>query len=363
MNIILVGYGFYVLGNEDLVGGTIMPAILKWTSLSNQNNVSVTFLVRNNQSKSKAQERIIKFKNKNRSMEKIDIYLKSYDELENNLNFDCAILASPEKSHIESLRFLVKITNEIICVKPFTENKSQVFEALELSRKSNTNIFIDFHKRFDPANIEFIRNASSHKHNDGLFTFSYGQKVEMPLKYFQKWAESSNPFQYLAPHYLDIISEIIKNSGVSLKELQTSGSAHFLTFKENPNLISAISCNLKLSNEKYCYLVNAMCNWIEPKMSPYNSRQRIEFQTNSLHLISEQDNRGQLVIKDNSLQIPNPHFMTSDRNLYPSGYGIDSFCNFFDYLLDRFPKDYLVSINGYEYIAEVIDFVNLLVEK
>ena len=70
-------------------------------------------------------------------------------------------------------------------------------------------------------------------------------------------------------------------------------------------------------------------------MSPFNSRQRIEFQTNSLHLISEQDYRGQIVIKDNSLKMPNPHFMTNDINLNTSGYGIDSFCNFLDYLLNQ----------------------------
>ena len=36
---------------------------------------------------------------------------------------------------------------------------------------------------------------------------------------------------------------------------------------------------------------------MEPEKLPFNSRQRIEFQTNSLHLISEQDNRGQYIIK------------------------------------------------------------------
>ena len=162
---------------------------------------------------------------------------------------------------------------------------------------------------------------------------------------------------------MDIIFEILRNAGVNIKDLQISGSANALKFKENPEIISAISCNLKFSNEKYCYLVNAICNWIEPKMSPFNSRQRIEFQTNSMHLISEQDNRGQMVIQDNSFKMPNPHFMTSDLLFNSSGYGVDSYYNFFDYVLDKFPKDYLVSINNYEFIAEVIDFVNLLVKK
>ena len=52
-----------------------------------------------------------------------------------------------------------------------------------------------------------------------------------------------------------------------------------------------------------------------------------------MHLISEQDNRGQLVIQDNYFKMPNPHFMTSDLFFNSSGYGVDSYYNFFDYFL------------------------------
>ena len=127
--------------------------------------------------------------------------------------FDCAIISIPEKYNLEILKLVSARTKEIICVKPFTENENQVFKALKLSSDKKVNIFIDFHKRFDNANIEFIKKASVHKHHDGIFNFSYGQKVEMPLKYFKNWSIYSNPFQYLAPHYLDIILQIIKNSG------------------------------------------------------------------------------------------------------------------------------------------------------
>ena len=137
----------------------------------------------------------------------------------------------PEKYHLEILKFLTERTKEIICVKPFTENENQVFQALKLCSEKKLNIFIDFHKRYDNANIEFIKNASVNNHNDGIFNFSYGQKVEMPLKYFKDWSIYSNPFQYLAPHYLDIILQVIKNS---LRcGLNINGSAQCLKFKKN----------------------------------------------------------------------------------------------------------------------------------
>ena len=41
MQIILVGFGFYVLGDENLNGGTVMPAILKWGNLRSQETINI----------------------------------------------------------------------------------------------------------------------------------------------------------------------------------------------------------------------------------------------------------------------------------------------------------------------------------
>jgi predicted dehydrogenase len=362
MNILLVGYGFYVTGNEECNGGTIMPSIIKWQSLSYQNIVSLTCLVKTHDSKLNAEQRFSKFINKFKISKNFKVKIKQYDELDEDAKFDCAIIAIPEIYHLECLKYLSKKTNKVICVKPFILNRKELIEAFRISKENDLKVFIDFHKRFDPANIEFIKNASEENHKSGLFNFTYGQKVEMPLKYFKKWSKTSNPFQYLAPHYIDIISQILTNTGVPLNELKIEGSVNFLTFDKNPDLISLVSCNLKFHNQSYYYLVNAICNWMEPKMSPFNSRQRIEFQTKGIHLISEQDNRGQIVIKDSDFSIPNPHFMNQDYSLNFGGYGTDSFCNFFEYVDNRFPENRLVSINDYEFNSQVIDYVNSLLK-
>ena len=55
--------------------------------------------------------------------------------------------------------------------------------------------------------------------------------------------------------------------------------------------------------------------------------------------------------------------MTADYNLISSGYGVDSYCNFFNYTLGLYPKNNLVSINNYMHIAKIIDFVNKLIKK
>ena len=185
----------------------------------------------------------------------------------------------------------------------------------------------------------------------------------MPLNYFIKWSKFSNPFQYLAPHYLHIIFLIIRNQSFDVSNFNIEGNITSDSFEEKPHIISLVSINLKISDNISTFLINGVCNWMEPKMSPFNSRQRIEFQTEGLHLISEQDNRGQIVISDKSFEIPNPHFMTDDFNLFSSGYGISSFCNFLEFVEGRFPKESLISINDYLPIAKVIDYVNNNLKK
>ena len=358
MKIIIVGYGYYALGDDELSGGTILPALSKWIKLSQNNFIDIVCLTRNKISKKLAEKRFSSFIEKFNLNKKIKFTCKTYDELKKDQVFSCAIVSIPEKYHLECIKYLSSYTKEIICVKPLTESSNQVEELMRFSKKESLNIYIDFHKRFDQSNIEFINNASKKLCNKGVFYFSYGQKEIVPKYYFKKWAHYSNPFQYLAPHYLDIIFKILGNQEFDFDKISLDGSINKLKFDDNPELISFVSCNLNISDGIKNFIISATCNWMEPKSTPFNSRQRIEFQAPGIHLISEQDNRGQLVIDDETIKTPNPHFMTTDPLLFASGYGIDSYCNFLEYICNRFPKDALVSIDNYQPVAKVIDFVN-----
>ena len=55
--------------------------------------------------------------------------------------------------------------------------------------------------------------------------------------------------------------------------------------------------------------------------------------------------------------------MAPDEILVADGYGVSSFVNFLSYVKKRFPAARLASLNEYQSIAKVIDFVNAEVEK
>ena len=127
MNILLVGFGFYVLGNDDCIGGTIMPSILKWKKTTGQENVFITCLVKSKSSKVNANKRFSDFKKIYNYSNHVRVQIKEYHEINNETFFDCAIIAIPEKSHLNCLKFVSERTSQIICVKPFTENKKEYF--------------------------------------------------------------------------------------------------------------------------------------------------------------------------------------------------------------------------------------------
>ena len=90
---------------------------------------------------------------------------------------------------------------------------------------------------------------------------------------------------------------------------------------------------------------------------PFGSRQRIEYLDESIHYISEQDDRGQKVFADH-VSVPNPHFMTSKGLGLIDGYGKRSYSNFLDYCNGVYPKDKLCSADQYVLTSKILDFVN-----
>tara|TARA_B100001059_G_C17826947_1_gene581990 strand:+ start:1202 stop:2302 length:1101 start_codon:yes stop_codon:yes gene_type:complete len=366
MKIILAGYGFYTLGNDNLRGGTIFPAIQSWANLSKDRSVSLTCMVRSKDSLILAKKRFEEYfkNNSNKSNSKnLSINFVLTDELDQKEFFDCGIIATPENSHVEVIKKISKQTKKIICVKPVGNSYKDYLEINNILQKNKCDLFIDFHKRFDESNIAFINHVKQSESKSGWFTFFYGQKEMMPKLYFKKWSKSSNPYQYLAPHYLDIILLCMKGLDINLNEVEFNLTAKSLNFSDLNDIKSLVDVSISLKHPQGVFYINSVCNWMEPKMSPYTSRQRIEFQSEGTHIISDQDNRGYQFFNNNDSLIPNPHFMAGSEELTSSGYGIDSYTNFLDSVNNNFPIHYLAQLKDYELTAKILDSVKEQLSK
>lgn len=358
MRLLIVGYGFYALGNGRS-GGTVVAGALRWLIRRPGVKLEITFLARNRaairgiETKLKALTgRLDKYNLRHRLRFSIGTARDlSYE------NFDLAIVASPEHTHMSFLRAMAGKLEKVLFVKPFGQSLAEVEEALELSNSSGTEVFVELHKRYDSANQQFVNEARKNVGKANWFSFSYGQKATVPSVDFAKWAWRSNPFQYLAAHYLDIIFLILLSDGSNPENVEISGFAQSLPFEDNHEVRALVSATLVIGMDKHQSLVSANCNWMEPEAMPFPSRQRIEFQSEKAHLISNQDYRGQRFVSESGLLEPNPYFHREDDEEFAVGYGPDSIERFLNQL--EFGSGAMsASLQSYLPTAKVLDFVN-----
>ena len=74
-----------------------------------------------------------------------------------------------------------------------------------------------------------------------FLSFLMAKSQRCLLDYFKKWSFSSNPFQYLIPHYLDIIFRTISPKVSNINSFKISGNILDKKFSSNKNLSSFVS--------------------------------------------------------------------------------------------------------------------------
>ena len=172
MKILIVGYGFYVMGDKNCIGGTVLPATLSWCNQNGENSIDI---FARKDSQYLAKKRLKKY-TENNSLTIGNQNINIVSDTDNE--YDVAMIAVPEMAHLEVLKSISHVKN-IMCVKPVGANNSDYVKICELSKKHHQNVYVDFHKRFDPANISIMNEIKSTKDSNYYFSFSYGQKKEM----------------------------------------------------------------------------------------------------------------------------------------------------------------------------------------
>jgi predicted dehydrogenase len=341
MKILIVGHGFYVMGDSQCRGGTVLPAVLSWANLYDTDCLVEIFSREG--STLKATSRLDFFLSENKQF-------KTKVRITNDLSshYDCCIIAIPEIAHVEMFRNIGHI-KQVICVKPVGIDSSSFNDITNIVKSNRQMAYVDFHKRFDPANIAIINELKNSKSSDFYFSFSYGQKREMSKIFFKKWADSSNPFQYLAPHYLDII---LFGTGLVNTPIVIEGSV----LKPMGGLNDFLAGQIEIKGGGKNVIVDFDCNWIEPDGMPYSSRQRIECFSNDVRFVSEQDNRG-LMEWGGEVRIPNPHYRV-ETVTGAFGYGVDIYHAFLSSIGNPRLCATLPKIEDYSNVAKIVSWLN-----
>ncbi|KAF3491711.1 D-galacturonic acid reductase [Arthroderma uncinatum] len=115
---------------------------------------------------------------------------------------------TPDTTHFEIALYAIRRKIHVLITKPATKLLGDHLELLEESRKHNVFVFIEHHKRFDPAYSD-ARNKAQ-KLGDFNYFYSYMSQPKSQLETFKAWAgKDSDISYYLNSHHVDICESMV----------------------------------------------------------------------------------------------------------------------------------------------------------
>ena len=127
---------------------------------------------------------------------------------------------------------------------------------IEAARRRNLVVAVDMHKRYDPDHLR-IRHDIRHRIGDPLYGMAFLEEpLEVSTSTF-KWAESSDPFSYVGPHWTDLIYHYYGSKPVGL----TAVGQKKRLIRDGINAYDAVQVRVDFENGMSITFMN---NWVTP---------------------------------------------------------------------------------------------------
>ena len=327
MNCILFGSGVYVTGAHSLnsslgnVGAAVLEAYHKGL-------LETVFIQSTSDSASFAAAKINRQCGADLAVAISPGYPINKDFVCNN-KIVAAVISLPDHLHYQVLQECATLGLHTITVKPFVETVAQAEAVIEAFEQRNLIGCVEFHKRFDLANL-LLKNRLAHQSISRIFV-DYSQDKKVVLEYFHKWAKNSNVFQYLGVHYVDLIHWM---TGAEPVEVNTFLSGKSL-LSQGVDVSDNIDVVITWCGRESDFISLHLTSWAESHDNLCSSRQKIEVLTDTERIESEQADRGFRVINSQGMKVINPyfsqHYTLNNKTRY-KGYGVDAYIAFFEHI-------------------------------
>lgn len=336
LNILVVGTGMYVCGRGTEGYGTIMPAVLEWKRYNAFGGIFIAGT--NSKSIRIAKGKINELQRKMNVKVSITYFPQGnkqdkacYKEAAHKIPKPAVcIVAVPDNLHKGVVAVSMREGLHTLVVKPLAPTLGEARELISIQKKKNVYCVVEFHKRFDCANLKLKDAIEQGLIGDPLyFLAEFSQRKSMPAKVFKKWVETTNVFQYLGIHYVDIVYFATK---AIPQRAMAIGQKGWLRSKgiDVYDSIEAIIEWKAPSGKKFTSHI--LTNWIDPESTSAMSDQKIKVIGTKGRLESDQKKRGVTIVTDEGgVEEPNPYFCCAygaKGNVEYRGYGIDSIHQF-----------------------------------
>ncbi|KAI1628779.1 NAD binding Rossmann fold oxidoreductase [Exophiala viscosa] len=249
---------------------------------------------------------------------------------------------TPDSTHYDIAKYAIEHGNHVLITKPATKLLSHHLELVSLSQKHNVFVYIEHHKRFDPA----YADAKFRSRNLGDFNYfySYMSQPKSQLATFKAWAgKESDISYYLNSHHVDVCEWMVRDAGWRPASVRASASLGISEevgcVKGTEDTITLLVDWVRSSDEKRATGIYT-ASWTAPMNAGVHSQQHFHYVASQGEVNVNQAKRGYDVVDENdhsgsSLKWYNPFYMRyapdEEGNFNgQSGYGYVSFEKFID---------------------------------
>ena len=121
---------------------------------------------------------------------------------------DAITIFTPDPTHYPIALYAIHRGIHVLITKPAVKHLSEHQHLLTESRKHNVLVYVEHHKRFDPAHADARNRAKSL--GDFNYFYSYMSQPKSQLETFKAWAgKESDISYYLNSHHVDICESMV----------------------------------------------------------------------------------------------------------------------------------------------------------
>lgn len=243
------------------------------------------------------------------------------DVLKDFPDLDVMAVATPDNLHTPVVLAALRNGTHVLTEKPMCLSIQEADEIVQLANEKDLICAVDMHKRYDPDHLR-IQHEISERIGEPLYGLAMLEEpLEVSTSTF-KWAEESDPFSYVGPHWVDLFYNYYRSKPASL----TAVGQKKRLVRDNIDAYDAVQVRVDFENGMSIYFHN---NWINPEDFEGNVNQEHEIVGADGKVESDQQYRGfRYWYNGSGSRTANNHFTRDvkrpDGTHAYIGYGVDS---------------------------------------
>ncbi|KND93410.1 putative oxidoreductase YdgJ, partial [Tolypocladium ophioglossoides CBS 100239] len=253
---------------------------------------------------------------------------------------DAITVFTPDSTHYTIARYAVERGVHVLLTKPAVKLLADHQDLLRLARARGVYVFVEHHKRFDPAYSDARFKAKAL--GDFNYFYAYMSQPKYQLETFKSWAgRESDISYYLNSHHVDICDSMVRQLGYLPVKVSASSSKGVATslgcVDETEDTISLLVTWQRRDDASKRAVGVYTASWTAPQRAGVHTNQYFHYLASGGEIRVDQARRGYDVADDaaGQLQWFNPFYMRyapdEDGNFNgQTGYGYISLEKFVD---------------------------------